>query len=163
MAKRWFKLTTIYNIIFGLGLTFMLLIFKKQVAIIFTDDMEVRALIIQCMPIVAIKFIPQGLEGFLGLGLIPALGMQTEGSYVTISVAYLVTVPVACLYAFVLNHGIVGLLWGAATGNVCQAVGFAAFILSKDWYQISREAAERIEKDDIKNYVVSYTRLPTDP
>ena len=71
------------------------------------------------MPIVAIKFIPHGYQGLLGLGLIPALSMQTEGSYVTLIVAYAVTVPVSCLYAFWLGHGIVGLLWGAATGNVC--------------------------------------------
>ena len=68
----------------------------------------------------------------------------------TLSVAYLVTVPAACSYAFLLDKGIQGLLWGAATGNVCQAAGFAYCILSKDWYEISREAVERIKKDDEK-------------
>ena len=48
----------------------------------------------------------------------PALSMQKEGSRVTLFVAYLVTIPAACFYAFGLDHGIVGLLWGAATGNV---------------------------------------------
>ena len=38
MAKRWFKLITIYTLLYGLTLTFVLLIFKKQVAMIFTDD-----------------------------------------------------------------------------------------------------------------------------
>ena len=64
--------------------------------------------------------------------------------------AYLVTVPASCSYAFLLGKGIQGLLWGAATGNVCQALGFAYCILSKDWYEISREAVERIKKDDEK-------------
>ena len=162
MARRWFKLITFYTLIYGLGLTFVLLIFREQIATIFTDDVEVRTLIIACMPIVAIKFIPHGYQGLLGLGLIPALGMQKEGSYVTLSVAYLVTVPTACLYAFVLNHGIVGLLWGAATGNICQAVGFATFILSKDWYEISREAAERMQRDDAKNLETSLSGSLTD-
>ena len=86
------------------------------------------------MPIVAIKFIPHGYQGLLGLGLVPALSMQKEGSRVTLIVAYLITIPAACLYAFGLDHGIVGLLWGAATGNVCQAAGYTFFILSADWY-----------------------------
>ena len=38
MAKRWFKLITVYTLLYGLTLTFVLLIFKKQVAMIFTDD-----------------------------------------------------------------------------------------------------------------------------
>ena len=58
------------------------------------------------MPIVAIKFIPHGYQGLLGCGLIPALGMQTEGSYITVTVAYFVTLPTACFYAFVLKHGV---------------------------------------------------------
>ena len=77
LAKRWYRLISAYTLFYGLGLTIVLLIFKKQVATIFTDDLEVRDLIIVCMPIVAIKFIPHGYQGLLGLGLIPALSMQT--------------------------------------------------------------------------------------
>ena len=97
------------------------------------------------MPIVAIKFIPHSYQGVLGLGLIPALSMQTQGSYVTLISAYLVTLPVASLFAFSLDKGIEGLLWGAATGNVCQAAGFAFFILLSDWNKISMEAVTRVK------------------
>ena len=119
LAKRWFKIISAYTLVYGFGLTLVLLLFKREISAIFTDDLEVKALIIQCMPIVAIKFIPHGYQGLLGLGLVPALSMQREGSRVTLTVAYLVTIPAACFYAFVLDHGIIGLLWGAATGNVC--------------------------------------------
>ena len=70
------------------------------------------------MPIVAIKFVAHGYQGLLGLGLIPALGMQKQGSYVTIFSAYLITIPAALYYAFFLDKGIEGLVWGSATGNV---------------------------------------------
>ena len=75
MAKRWFKLITAYTLVYGLFLTFVLLAYKVQIASIFTDDQEVKDLIVKCMPIVAIKFIPHGYQGLLGLGLIPALSM----------------------------------------------------------------------------------------
>ena len=74
-AKSWFKLITLYTLVYALGLTFLLVAFKDQIASIFTSDREVRALIVECMPIVAIKFIPHAYQGLLGLGLIPALGM----------------------------------------------------------------------------------------
>lgn len=75
MAKRWFKLVTLYTLVYVFGLTFLLVAFKSQIASIFTPDLEVKTLIIECMPIVAIKFIPHGYQGLLGLGLIPALSM----------------------------------------------------------------------------------------
>ena len=77
----------------------------------------------------------------LGIGVIPALGLQKQGFKITVSVAYLVTIPSACLYAFVLNHGIVGLTWGAATGHIVQAGAYAICILACDWEQVSKDAA----------------------
>ena len=60
LARRWFKLITLYTFVYAFGLTFLLVAFKDQIASIFTPDLEVKALIIECMPIVAIKFIPHG-------------------------------------------------------------------------------------------------------
>ena len=86
----------------------------------------------------------------LGIGVIPALGLQKEGFKITVSVAYLVTVPSACLYAFVFDTGIIGLTWGAGTGHLVQSCAFALCIMACDWDKVSREAALRIEEDDHK-------------
>ena len=77
MAKRWYRIISAYSLLYGFALTLVLLALKEQIATIFTDDIEVKALVYKCMPIVAIKFIPHSYQGVLGLGLIPALSMQT--------------------------------------------------------------------------------------
>ena len=84
-------------------MSFLILAYKREIAALFTQEPQVRALIVKCMPIVAIKFAPHGYQGLLGLGLIPALGMQKQRSYVTIFSAYLITLPAALYYAFILE------------------------------------------------------------
>ena len=130
-----------YTLIYSLTVTILLLIFKSKIAGVFTNDKDVQAMIIACLPVVALKCIPDSFQAMLGIGVIPALGLQKQGFKITVSVAYLVTIPSACLYAFVLNHGIVGLTWGAATGHIVQAGAYAMCILACDWEQVSKDAA----------------------
>ena len=75
MAKRWFRLISVYTLVYGVGMTFLIFAYKREIAALFTQEPQVRALIEKCMPIVAIKFVPHGYQGLLGLGMIPALGM----------------------------------------------------------------------------------------
>ena len=86
----------------------------------------------------------------LGIGVIPALGMQSVGFKITASVAYGITIPVGCLFAFVFKLGISGLLWGACIGHMTQASLYAYWILKTDWFKISQETAERIKEDGEK-------------
>ena len=94
-------------------------------------------MVIKCLPVVAFKYIFDGYQGMLGIGVIPALSMQSTGFKITASIAYGVYIPVGCLFAFGLKAGIVGLVWGACTGHIAQCSAYAFFILRADWYQIS--------------------------
>ena len=87
----------------------------------------------------------------LGIGVIPALSMQSVGFKITATVAYGVTIPAGCLLAFYADLSIQGLIWGACIGHVVQAVLYAFWILRADWYQISEETAKRIKEDEEKN------------
>ena len=43
----------------------------------------------------------------------------------------------------------VGLVYGAAIGHATQATLYWIYIVGKDWVQVSEEAAQRIEQDNL--------------
>ena len=67
----------------------------------------------------------------------------------TLGVAYLVTIPAGCLFAFIFNMGVVGLICGSAISHVLLTILFSCLILSEDWDQISQRSVNRI-KEEIK-------------
>ena len=103
----------------------------------------------KCLPILALKFIPDGFQGF-ATGVIRALGKQKEASKITLCVAYLVTIPVACIFTFVFNMGVAGLVCGSACSHILQSILYLRLILKQDWDVISKNAVERIEAETTK-------------
>ena len=69
------------------------------------------------MPFVAIKYIFDGYQGVLQ-GSVRALGLQKDAMWICLGVAYLVSIPVGCLFAFTFGLGINGLILGSASSNV---------------------------------------------
>ena len=75
LAKGYFKMISAYTLIFCLLVALFLIVFRAEVTALFTNQDEVKQLVIYCMPVVAFKYIFDGYQGLLGLGVIPALGM----------------------------------------------------------------------------------------
>ena len=82
--------------------------------------------------------------------MLPALSMQSTSFKITLTVAYLVTLPTACLFAFTLDYSVKGLVYGAAAGHTCQAIVYWICIVRRDWDEIIEEAATRIKEDNAK-------------
>ena len=101
-ARRWFKMISGYTLIYCIAMQFLLIPFKEKIATFFTTDEQVRNLVIYCIPVVSLKFIPDGYQGVLGYGVMPALSMQKATFKITLVVAYLVTLPSGYLMAFTL-------------------------------------------------------------
>ena len=70
-----------------------------------------------CLAILALKYIPDCYQT-MAQGVLRALGKQKEASKITLCVSYLVTIPTACVFAFVFKLGVAGLLFGLAASNV---------------------------------------------
>ena len=119
---------------------------REQISSFFTAEQTVFELLVKCIPILALKFIPDGYQGF-ATGVIRALGKQKEASKITLIVAYLVTLPVACILAFVFKMGVSGLIIGSAVSHVLQTILYSKLILNEDWEQVSQQAVDRIEAD----------------
>ena len=72
-AWRYFKLTSIVTLVFCTLICFVLIFMKKYVARIFTSEPVVLELLVKCLPIVALKYIPDSYQGYAN-GVIRALG-----------------------------------------------------------------------------------------
>lgn len=61
--------------------------------------------------------------------------------------------PISYLLAFKAEMGVVGLAIGMGLASVVQFVIYTTIIVRADWYKISREAIERVERENetIKN------------
>ena len=82
--------------------------------------------------------------------MLPALSMQSTSSKITLIVAYLVTLPLACIFAFTLKYSVICLVLGIATGHALQSLLYWVAVLRADWDKISEEVAERIKEDHAK-------------
>ena len=72
--------------------------------------------------------------------MLPALSMQSTSFKITLTVAYLVTLPIACLFAFTLDYSVKGLVYGAALGHTVQAIVYNICIVRRNWEEIIEEA-----------------------
>lgn len=130
----------------GAGLTNMLVIFALRGVIpgLFSDIGEVWHLIFFLLPLGAVVQISDSVATSLN-SLLRAVGRPDLGSYVQLSVYYLVGLPLGIAFAFVLDWGIFGLWCGILAGQslIVTIEGFY-FWKMVDWAKASREAVERM-------------------
>ena len=117
LAWRYWKMTSLITWIYSVILTSVLIIYKEAIFSIFTSEPNMLTLLYGAMPIVAIKYIFDAYQGVLQ-GTIRALGMQKQASWICVTIAYTVTIPVGCVLAFYFELGINGLVLGSATSNL---------------------------------------------
>jgi MATE family multidrug resistance protein len=130
----------------GVGLTNMLMILALRGVIpgLFSDISEVWHLIFVLLPLNAIIQIPDALATSLN-SLLRAVGRPDIGSYVQLSIYYLVGLPLGIALAFGLDWSIFGLWCGIMVGQsiIVTIEGFY-FWKMVDWAKASREAVERM-------------------
>ena len=146
-AKRFFKITAIIAWAVFILIASCLIAFRAPITALFTDEPDVTALSIQTMPVVGIKHIFDGIQGYLQ-GVIRGLGLQKYGSVIALIVAYPIQIPLALWLAFTLNWGISGLWWADTFGMMIQGATFFLLITYSDWNEITRKALIRIKEEN---------------
>ena len=103
------------------------------------------AISVSVLKIIAIVTVTDGGQGFIQ-GQIRALGAQREAAFIAIGCFYIVSVPLACVFAFWLDWSIYGLWFGIGIGSLCEVILYLRLVLVTDWQKIADEAADRIER-----------------
>uniref|UniRef100_A0A0E0EWT9 Protein DETOXIFICATION n=1 Tax=Oryza meridionalis TaxID=40149 RepID=A0A0E0EWT9_9ORYZ len=98
----------------------------------YSSEEEVVAYIASMLPVLAVSFFVDGINGALS-GVLTGCGKQKIGAHVNLGAFYLVGIPMAVLLAFVLHLNGEGLWLGLVCGSISK-VGMLLFItLRTDW------------------------------
>ena len=137
-------------IVFGLTLMFacqcLIVIFKQQVASLFTADAKVQECILNTLFWVVICMCFDGLVTIL-IGVIKGIGKQVPATIAYVICFYLISVPCSYIFCFMLKFGQSGLWMGNCVGLTVLVIALFAIICKADWEEISMRAKEKILKE----------------
>ena len=98
----------------------------------FTNDPAVEELALKSIFIIVLAYVPDCIQGSIQ-GVIRALGVQKQGSYIALIAHDLLSVPLACLFVFKMGMDVRGLWTGVAIGTTFQAIFYTRLVLVTDW------------------------------
>lgn len=71
-----------------------------------------------------------------------------QAKYLSVAGMFLVGLPLAYCTCFVLDFGINGLWYGFGGGLLVQTVLYTGLILKTDWYQISENVQDELQRQE---------------
>ncbi|XP_024641533.1 protein DETOXIFICATION 16 isoform X2 [Medicago truncatula] len=111
----------------------------------YTKDIEVVKQIAIMLPILAVSYFLDSLQSVLG-GIARGSGLQKAGAVVNLGSCYLVGIPAAIIFAFVLHIGVKGLWLGILCAVIAQAFSLMLITLRLDWEKEANKARDRVYK-----------------
>ncbi|XP_019457733.1 PREDICTED: protein DETOXIFICATION 16-like isoform X2 [Lupinus angustifolius] len=134
-----------------LGLTLILAVSVGTVMILirnvwgyaYSNEVEVVKYVAIMMPILAISSFLEALQSVLS-GVARGCGWQKIGAYVNLGSYYLVGIPAAVVFAFVLHIGGKGLWLGIICAVFVQSISLSIITIRTNWEQEAKKATDRV-------------------
>ncbi|XP_024641586.1 protein DETOXIFICATION 16 isoform X2 [Medicago truncatula] len=111
----------------------------------YTSKVEVVKQIAIMLPILAAGNLIDALQSVLA-GIARGSGWQKAGAIVYLGSCYLVGIPAAIIFAFVLHTGVKGLWFGIICALIAQAFSLMIITLRTDWEKEANKAKDRVYK-----------------
>lgn len=146
-ALKYVKTSMAFAFIFWLFTIALLLIFKKQFAVLFTHDPKIVELMHDLIPIYALIIICDYIQGVQG-GIIRGMGYQHFASLIMIIWYWLVAIPIAYILAFKFDYRIKGVWLGLPAGSLLIWSSFTSILFITDWRKLANEVHQRKEIND---------------
>ncbi|CAL5197230.1 unnamed protein product [Lathyrus oleraceus] len=144
-AKFSLTVAVISSFLIGLLLSLILIIFREQYTILFSNDLEVRKAVIELTPMLALCIVINNIQPVLS-GVAIGAGWQATVAYVNIACYYLFGIPLGLFFGFYLDFGVLGIWSGMLTGTVLQTLVLFYMVYRTDWNNEASLAEERISK-----------------
>lgn len=126
----------------------MFLVFKNQLALIFTNDEDVIDLIESLLdPLVAILQVFDGVA-CVDSGILRAQGLQKVGGVINLIAYYAFALPLALILSKNLGYGLFGLWFGIGSGMVVISLSETCVVVFSDWDQILMQAGLLNDSDE---------------
>ncbi|KAK9096190.1 hypothetical protein Sjap_021687 [Stephania japonica] len=116
---------------------------RRMLGYCYSNETEVVEYIARIIPLLAISHLFDGTQSVLS-GTTRGCGRQKLGALINLGAFYLVGVPSAVLFAFVLKIGGKGLWMGIICGLFVQSLLLLVITLCADWDQQVKNAKERL-------------------
>ncbi|KAI3852858.1 hypothetical protein MKW92_049200 [Papaver armeniacum] len=120
----------------------------------YSSDKEVVNYVAIMLPINAVSSLLEAIQCVLS-GTIRGCGRQVIGAFINLGAYYLVGIPSAIIFAFVLHVGGKGLWLGIMCALFVQVVSLLIVTLRTDWEQEAKHAADRVYEAEIPVTVAS--------
>ncbi|CAL0322255.1 unnamed protein product [Lupinus luteus] len=120
----------------------------------YSNEEEVVKYVAIMMPILAISSFLEAVQTVLS-GVARGCGWQKIGAYVNLGSYYLVGIPAAVVFAFVLHIGGKGLWLGIVCAVLVQSISLSIITIRTNWEQEAKKATDRVYDSVIPDSIVS--------
>jgi MATE family multidrug resistance protein len=153
-AKLALNVVLVLALTEGILIGIVLLLIRNIWGYAYSNEVEVVKYVAAMMPILAASNFMDGLQCVLS-GSVRGIGMQEIGAFINLGAYYLVGIPCAVLFAFVLHIGGKGLWLGILCALVVQVACLFIIVLRTNWEAEAKKAKDRVYDSSIPVDIVS--------
>ncbi|XP_010528103.1 PREDICTED: protein DETOXIFICATION 29-like [Tarenaya hassleriana] len=144
-AKFSLVVAVISSTMVGILISAVLLLFRQQYPVLFTEDEDVRVVVRDLTPMLALSIVINNVQPVLS-GVAVGAGWQAVVAYVNIACYYLFGVPLGLILGYKLQLGVMGIWSGMLMGTVIQSIVITWMICKTNWDKEALMAEDRIRK-----------------
>ncbi|XP_010554152.1 PREDICTED: protein DETOXIFICATION 30-like [Tarenaya hassleriana] len=144
-AKFSLVVAVISSTMIGVGISAVLLIFRERYPEFFTDDKEVRTVVRDLTPMLALSIVINNAQPVLS-GVAVGAGWQAVVAYVNVACYYLFGIPLGMILGHKLGFGVMGIWSGMLMGTVIQSLVLTWMIQKTNWEKEATMAEDRIRQ-----------------
>ncbi|ONK66341.1 uncharacterized protein A4U43_C06F6730 [Asparagus officinalis] len=142
-ARQSVRATFIITVTEGLLVALATILLRDVWGYLFSNEEEVVKYVSRMMPVLATSDFLDGIQCALS-GAARGCGWQKTCSYINLGAYYVVGIPSAILFAFVLHVGGKGLWMGIICALTVEVLVLLVIILRTDWDNEARKARDRV-------------------
>ncbi|XP_061358530.1 protein DETOXIFICATION 29-like [Gastrolobium bilobum] len=143
-AKFSLVVAVITSFVLGLLMSLVLIIFRKQYPSLFSNDSEVKELVVELTPMLAFCIVINNVQPVLS-GVAIGAGWQTVVAYVNVACYYLFGIPLGLILGYKLDMGVMGIWSGMLSGTILQTCVLFFMVYKTDWNKEASLAEDRIK------------------
>ncbi|KAG7647322.1 Protein DETOXIFICATION 32 [Arabidopsis thaliana] len=144
-AKFLLIVAMITSVSIGIVISVTLIVLRDKYPAMFSDDEEVRVLVKQLTPLLALTIVINNIQPVLS-GVAVGAGWQGIVAYVNIGCYYLCGIPIGLVLGYKMELGVKGIWTGMLTGTVVQTSVLLFIIYRTNWKKEASLAEARIKK-----------------
>ncbi|VVA92268.1 unnamed protein product [Arabis nemorensis] len=144
-AKFLLIVAMITSLSIGVGISMVLILLRNKYPAMFSDDEEVRGLVKQLTPLLALTIVINNIQPVLS-GVAVGAGWQGIVAYVNVGCYYLCGIPIGLVLGYKMELGVKRVWTGMLTGTVVQTCVLLLMIYKTNWGKEASLAEARIRK-----------------